>query len=435
MNIEYVLKHTKVVLWGIMIAFLAHIFFTATAQAQEVEVPPESSFAQRVEALSSSLEAVGTAIQTSAALSVEERIQLLTQLVDLSRAIVAARQLAVTQSDAQSPVDEVTLEDVGVHRVLVEFDLDSYQAQVTEYRLADFDDLQQPLSVEYEREVRTLRLQRPEDNLDFRAAAQDAKSQVVEHLMQEYALTDEVTTVGQVFISASNPSLNTSRVTQNTPAAYELLENFGAYSVVTNVNVSTDNGYSQINVVTDQDEVVRLTLVRDDYGYIRPDGDGNNFFAPSGDEYAYSFEFFVADAGDFIRAITGREEDDDEIISKVNEGVTGVQKSEALDFFNNLFAEIPFTGQLRQADEALFSFLHENNAVFEANDNGSSSVQPECIDRGDRLIVDEYILQLLAGLGTNYIIDELEITYAVPVIAEDRDGFFRPRCRGVVEHF
>lgn len=440
MKSEHVFKHIKLVLWGVAVAFIAQIFLSSTAHAQSAE---STAPASEIEILRTTLVQVGAAIASSTAITDEERVALLTQLVAVSRTIVnlerttAQNEIAARENEQEpEDVDAVLPEDIGLYRVAARIDLSSYQADITEYYFAEdytFDDLaEEPFVVEFETVERTISLTQPTGNLSFPRLVNRLEDQVVVDLMETYGLTDDIAVDRITFASARNP-LATQGVERNSASAYELMGQFGQQTIVSQVHVIPNNGQATIKIFSDQAEEILIQVTRDTFNYNEPDGEDRSLYEPEGDEYAYIYAY---DSSDGVKQNFSDSEDIDEDPYEkydVFEQIGGVEKDEIIEFINELFAEIPFTEQLREADETLFSFLIDNQVSYQAR-SGSyynpNDPDDSCVDEGDRLILNEYVLQVLAGLEANYILGDLTIAYPVVVdTVEDLDAR-SVGCRG-----
>lgn len=411
MKTNQVFKHIKLILWGIAVAFIAQIFFTASISAQAAEDvdSEELSLSEKIERLSETLVVVGAAISESTNITDEERLGLLTQLVDLSRAITALeRANALEKAGAGPKVGEFLPSNIDLHRVVIRLDYGSYDAEITEYYLDEDDDIERdPFGVEYDRTVRNLTLDKPTRTMSFPKQMDAVEDQVIALLMSEYGITDSIALDRIMYVTARNPRRDSGVIVQNSADANDLLRDFSQHSIIESVHVNVGVGNTVIEVYSDQDERIVITIQDETYDYRSYE----DFYVPDGKPYRYSYEFYagtindsflIEEAGETQKPLVAQGEDD-------------LTEEQLIDFINFLFGEVPFTKKLEKADEKTIDFLMDNPVVYQANRYVMSPQIYECVDEGDKIVMDEYVLQLLSGLDTNYIIDELEIRYPVSI--------------------
>lgn len=417
MKSELVFRHIKTVLWGVAVAFILQIFFTTPATAQTQEMTQE----ERLETLRETLGTLTTVVAESEAITADERVELLRQLVELSRAITALERVMALQSlglraAPDTETDDLHPEDIGLYRVIVDFDPVSHQADLTAYFLTEDSDIERdPLAAEYEEETASLTLDRSSRDLDFAGEVNYAEDQVVNFLMQEYDFTDELEVDRITYMSARNPVRDQNvAIPHNSEVASELFTSFGVHSVITDVMVLPNSGRGAIVFVSDQQESFMLSLEPlFTTEYDSSDHEGRQ--VATGD-YAYAIEFY---ADSRISNIKNNGSDDTEEQSeppKVSWSDSD-EKDEVLEVINDMLTEIPLTATLRNADEDFLAFMTANGSSYQRNEDMLVNRDPEdvCIDEGDQIIMNEYILSLLSGLEFNYLPNDELVSYQVPV--------------------
>ena len=78
---------------------------------------------------------------------------------------------------------------------------------------------------------------------------------------------------------------------------------------------------------------------------------------------------------------------------------------------------LPFTEAIPRVEEKLLAFLVENKAYYQLSESGSAQypteVVEQCLDPADRVVMDEFILQLLFGLRLQYLAHDEIYRYQV----------------------
>lgn len=382
-------------LWGVL------CMPVATVEAQTATV------SEQLQSLTVSLTTIGNQIAVSPNLSETDRLQLMTQLVAISNQILQLKngaQAANSYADYLNPPPDTdatkkSAKEAGLTKVRVRFDSKTNEAnteifygskvKAVQYAFTDLTAI-----ADFGNKIDSLRTKV--------AAAISADTDIKQGDIRKL-----------VEVSARNP-VRDSRITPNSALAIELANDFAQYSIVDSVAVLPGNGEGTIEISTDQDEALVLSLQREF------DEDGF-YYRPS--QYTYSYRFYIKTPFDILDAAF---DESDELVPKVSESTQEVPASEIEEYVTSLFNEVPFTSTIADFETKLIKFLTENPTQYRTSFSTVDSIDRDCYAKSDKVVVNEFIAYLVNGLTVQYEDPEEITTYIAPIASEDE--FYSGSC-------
>jgi hypothetical protein len=413
----------RIILTCVMLFVLLTNITITNVSAQSADEVPLSP--QTLETLNLSLAQLGESIRMSDDVSDAERVSLYVSLIEVSRAILSlqpARTVRMTEEDvvlAQGTVDPT---DIDLYKVVVQFDSETYEAEATMFYSEDVEDANNgDVYIEYTTSVSDYTLTPPAggfDSVRFPERIEDARSQIINILVDEYDLQRVKLLDDMVLVSSRNPRRDVGPAIQtNSADANRLLEAFGEYSVAQSVEVNPGVNEASITITSDQGETLIVRIERDMPPV--PGGRGGGAYVVEQDledmEYIFSYDFYVTTVADVVT----RERGEDPVIEpKVTSTEPGISRDKITDVLLRFFGGVPFAAEIDDIEEKALLFLTENDAryVVSEDDGVSRSMYPDahaeqCIAASDVLFINEMLLQMLDGLGVQYIPQETLFEY------------------------
>jgi hypothetical protein len=380
---------------------------------------------QTLEALNLSLAQLGESIRLSDDISDAERVSLYISLIEVSRAILTlqpARTVRMIEAEAELDQGTVDPKDIDLYKVVVQFDAETYEAEATLFYSEDAESAKNgDVYIEYTTEVNEYSLALPADgvgSVSFTQRVDDARSQIIDILVDEYDLQRVKLLDDMVFVSSRNPRRDVGpSIATNSAEGNRLLDDFGKYSVAQSVEVRPGVGQASIIITSDQDEKLIVRIARDMPPV--PGGRGGGAYIAQQDpedmEYIFSYDFYSVTVADSVTRERGEEP---VIHPKVTSTQDEISRERITEVLLRFFGGVPFAAEIDDIEEKALQFLTENNAQFVVTEDvgATRTTYPEahadqCIARGDVLFMNEMILQMLDGLETQYIPQESLIKY------------------------
>ncbi len=363
--------------------------------------PVSSVSAQVTEAtfndLMATLLALGKMITTSTTLTDAESLNLMTQLVTLSGTIMTMKEEYRKKGliDGLPPSDDgkVTAEQAKLDRIIL-----SYEAGT------------ERVSIEMEYSTTTLKrsytFTPSSPNMEYGEKLgqiiTDAETQLSN---QTGVIMRDIKDV--MYVTSRNPIRDTTVIHKNSDQARRLAENFARYSIVNRIEVRPNSGRGEIEMYTDQDESLRLTLIR-------------NQDTP-GSDYTFFIQFFFPSRLTLTQ--TGYLPEDQQETAQYEQSDDDVPEDEIFDFVLGLFTDAPFATAISNYDKRLLRFMTQNSTNFTYSVTDSpSELKVDCYRASDKKAVTEFVRFLADGIEFQREPIEDIIEYVSPVHIEDNGG-------------
>jgi hypothetical protein len=361
--------------------------------------------------LTASLVKIGEVVANSASIPDTDKVTLMTQLIAISTRILELRkttQLSVSSIPATTPISTAKSAKVAkLKQVIVSYDA------LTNNAVA---------KIIYEGREQTISYNLPEVKI---ASLFDEKIAILKK-----AVTDKIAGTTNIvakdifdltFVTARNP-LRDSLISLNSPAAQNLAKNFLQNSIVSRVNVMPGKYKGSIEIFTDQDESLLLTLKAEF------DNDGN----PTA-TYTYSYEFFFSSPHDTTESLINGTIYVKE--PKVRTTSTNIKETDIKKTLMSVFNDVPFTSTINNFSSKLLSFLVNNPTYYQAQElrlRADSSL--DCYAKTDKLVVNEFIRYLVGGL-TLQVNDTEKLTKFMAPILVQTDEYSPEKCMSKIRMF
>jgi len=389
------------------------------------------SVEETIASLTATIAIISETIRTSDDIPPEEKLVLYSQLVQLSQAISAVRREAIANSSTRqtaSQVAKIPLSDSSIHRVVMNLDFETFEAEVVIYEKTD-------TAGEYATTTRSVSLEKP-DTGTFEQQVRAAKEELTQMLSNELGvITNQL--FGATYVSAQNPLL-VQGVIVNSDEAELLSEQFGRYSTIVEVRVLAGADTAKIIFNDDQNQSVHVTLTR------QPREEFSSVFFESPDaerEYDGRLEFYI------LNDYRYRNSEDSRTFPVAATSITDATEEELLEFIVDSLASVPFAESIPNVEKRLLSFLLDNTARFVVREslvnaaglevataiNYPQDVSEQCISPTDAIVMNEFILQALLDLRAQFIYSDGLFSYEVPIYKTD--SYFRSGCENVRDYF
>jgi hypothetical protein len=329
-----------------------------------------------------SLEAIGNLISSSPSLSRDERTSLLNQVLYIRTILLQGAQESPLVTDPVSAEMKTRALETGIASVVVQYDVATNVATAT-------------VTVASTTVTAAYVFPQLASSADFETRMRQLRQLLITKLSSEWQVR-ESEMADLVMISARNPMRNV-RVSQNSPEANVLASHFGRYSIVNSVKVLPGNGLGRIEIFTDQDEALVLSLKRSASKKVSGGSRSDSTL------YTYSYELYLPAARDTVyrTPATGRSASAKPQVAVVgnNIDVAGVDAYIGSLLGDALFGKtIPdFAGKLRK-------FLVTNPATLRGRSSALATPEAHegCFPAVDRLIVGEFVKSLIEGIGAQH---------------------------------
>lgn len=386
--------------WAVAALLLVTLFVTS-APAAFAQAPTDTDVA--IAALLVSIDAIGQEIRSSSTISEEDRLTLLTQLIQLSQAVMVLQEVALQQriseytNTQEGTSGNSALGNDNVYRFVAVLDQEDNDAEVTTYYTRDT-----PRT--YRSESQVVAYTTSSDSLSFAeqvAAIEDQISRVI----ADSAGYDAAEVKGYLFMSARNP-LRSEPFRQNGLAASTMGLDFGDRSLIESVTFLPGVDKGTIRVASDQYEYVTFDISKD-----------------SDTAYSVTASLFINGPGDHRS-----ETRNDELRPMLIDSQTNLNKREVIDFIEGSFSNLPFAKQLDGLEDAFISFMTENETQYLFGKGGTPTQEQliACVDPADKLILDEFVVSLLQGMKAQFI-NVPELVKYVVTLRYDSDRSSRER--------
>jgi len=395
---------------------------------------------ERVNRLRESLDQVGAAVRDARNLNREERAALLEQLVGLSRTLIelqragAFASLRVPGTGSAITPGGVSTDEIGLHRIVVEYDVtaNTDRAVVTELYLDSDDNLaEDPLGVTFRRVSYPIIFEIEPQGTDFADIVNAVREMSAPLIAEHTNIANPLEVEQKIMMSVSDPRRE-ERLPRNKEEREELTTEFeaqfGVNTIVDTVFLNRGDTAGGITMSTDQGEVLLSSVKRNGRFYFPPNPTSLFDRRPY---YDSTYTYYGTPSRALNRAV----------LSETTENIT---QEEVLEFFQFAFSGVPFVEQIDLADMKLLQVLTNNPTYYQSGfnfrqirvepyitGNGTERVGVvECIVDGDRAILNGYVLDILDGLGINYILDELAIQYPARIenVSSDESSGCRDRA-------
>lgn len=417
---SYNLGHLLVALFTLVTLF----GFTAPAAAQT----PEDT----IESLSAALQSIGAQVASSPNISDADRLMLLTQLIEVSQAIVVLQELALqqrisAQTDNQEGDTNVSaLVNDDVYRFVAQVDLEEREAEVTTYYHHN-----QPQT--YRRETQTIRFTAPDADDTFAEQVRNIEDQLSRTIANDTGYNfSEVR--GYLFMSAYNPDREEEFI-QNSPRALVIASDFAERSLVESVTLVPDEEIAQIVVSSDQSERVTFEIERNgNYEWSSDNVDDDDR------ELLFLYYDYDVTASMYLTALNDYRiprGDDDPLRPLITYTEEEMSERDVLEFISGTFSGLPFAEEIPDLETNFLRFMFETEANYEYRGVGQPNQEEinECIDPADRLILDEYVVSLLQGMQVQFINQPGIVVYALPTDSNRDISVDESGCRDTAAFF
>lgn len=352
---------------------------------------------EQIEALSATLLVIGEAIRTATTLTDEDRLALYTQLVTLSNAIVALRM-----AEVGDPILASVEEDV-LTRLILKYDYDEPTTVMATTTFASSSPetytFNYPKLLEYSTFSKRMSAIRQFGTYDISLETATAQNAV-------RRLT---------YISARNP-VRDGAILKNSSQAEALIEDFGVYSIITNIDIFPGDGTGRIEIKSDQKEILIIEVTE-----VPPEGDPSEHPEGSG-KYTYHYTFMITDkAFNTLSIPAGFVTDDEKSIGVDNIDVA--TKNEIIEVLVDLFGKHPLASEIEDYDDKLFEFLLENKTIFLVDGHpGYYALGRNCYDPADVLVMKELAGSLLATMKVQQDLGDKSFTLQAPIVTSKKEG-------------
>ncbi|MFN3188712.1 MAG: hypothetical protein ACK42D_04200 [Candidatus Paceibacteria bacterium] len=363
---------------------------------------------QQLEALSATLIVIGDSIRTSTTLTEQQRLNLYTQLVGVSNAIVALRRNEV----GPAPTNTGVTQSQDLSRVVLKYDYN----RPTEVRA----EVQFATSTS-----RTFTWQYPQllDSRTFGSRMSALRQFGSYDIAREFGISQSDAR-RLIYLSSRNPDRDLG-ISKNSAEANKLLADFGKYSVIEKVEILPGMNKARVQLTSDQDEFLVIEIHRNQIDNDR------DIQTRDGDKYNYRHAFSLTDVN-INRRNMGPDETDIDVISEIVE--RNIEKDRVKEILVSLFGKHPLTREIDDYDNKLFKFMLENGAYVSIGDNARPTPSDKtCYDPADVLVVNELVTSLIAEMKLqHYAVDEL-LNITAPIQVEEYTN--RITCYGVRKFF
>jgi len=362
--------------------------------------------AEQLEALATTLVSIGDLIRTSPTLTERQRLDLYSQLVGVSNAIVALRQ------PATAPVTTDTVERQDISRVILSYDYERPAEISAEVRFATSS-------------PQTFTWRHPQllENTTFGSRMSAVRQFGSYEIGTEYGITQSDAR-RLVYLSARNP-LRDLPVAINSGDANKIMLDFGTYSVINDITILPGFGTGSIQLRSDQDELLEMEIyknqIENEYNQRTQDGD----------KYHYRQVFSLSRVDDIPRH-RGPEDPDLKIVTEIVE--RNIDKERVIEILVDLFGNHPLTEEIDDYEEKLLKFMLENGAYVTVGDNARPTPRDKtCYDDADVLVVNELVGSLISGMKIQHAPVEELLNITAPIQVQEYTTTIR--CYGVKKFF
>mgnify|MGYP000179559251 CR=1 FL=1 len=426
----------------VVLALILTLAFSHSVYAQSAPVAEvQESREEVLTGLNQALTQISTAVRNSPDLSIPERVAFLTSLIEVSRAILSVQGTTglvaqPTTEQVQRPTGTITLEDAQLYKVAVQLDIDSFEADLSYYYTEDLEAIAEgSVYVEYDIQQSTVQLTEPTNSntISFAQKVANAKEQVIDLVVEETdILRSELSDA--VLISSRNPIRDSQNARQSGRYGETLLEDFGVYSIIQEIELYTTGNGSTISITSDQEETLRIIVSR-----VLPErqGGGHTQYTRGYGvgPFTYELEFYTSE----VRGSYRRERGDSEriIFPVYSETELMVSRDEIIQVLTDFFGEQPFAEGIDDISDKTLEFLVSNRTRIPQNEgNPAVTLMPlahaqQCISEADALVMNEILTQLAKNLGTQFIVSEEAIQYRIGTPTSGTLG----TCSGVRDYF
>lgn len=406
----------------------------------------------QLDLLTATLVSVGAAISGSPAITDQERIDLLNQLILVSSQIVLLRDDIEDQRKAPPAPGQVTARDADLRRIILDVDVDTYRVEA---------------KVIMNDNSSTTDTYRVSDRgfVDFFDKVDDIEDQMVMRLSNILGVSEEdIRDVS--FVTAWNPIRDTSidffsgtpvtiedsngdQVAIGTTEALQIGLGIGQYSIIERVVVDPGNGGASIRLYSDQDEMVELFLRV--HGFSEDAHRFEEIIYEEGPLYAvvnasttfdYSSKvYFPIPTYDQLHpplgcGDPGCADPTPPIRPKLQQLAEDIERDELDNYIAAISEPLPFTEQVDDFQNTALQYLLTNRAYYAYYDEDPVSPRSGvCIDEADEIVMVGFVESLLTTFEMQYDDDLLEENVGFVTPSVRKGAFGTNGCRAVTRYF
>ncbi len=369
----------------LLLAFLLPSVVAAQSLREEVDA--------QLDALTAGIELLIEAISTSVDISDTERLTLLQQTIVLSTAILEVRSILF---DRNATFDDLQTPENLPSQIIAEFDIENQSAQVTvstdgvqtgTYSYNNLFDIE--VVDEFDDQIEAIR--------NVLAA------ELATELNFPARSIDKV-----LLITGHNPE-RPDFVSQNSDAAADIADEFGAASIINRVLImpSVKPLTARIIFYSDREERMELYLERNPYDLISG--------RPEELDYTYEVRYYFSLIGNLLFGDTSPT-----LVDRNEE----LMESDLDEVLMIVSSRAPFTAAVEDFPQKLKSFLLNNNTTYTGNrdieidDIISKAIGANCFPETDTTVMVGYIDFLLNGMQLQHLPTE-DIVEFLPSIEQD----------------
>ncbi len=371
----------------LLTVFLLCFSFVFTPLSSSVALAQEMSIEEQLALLSLQLVELGTIIMNSPDIPDEERLVLMQQLVLISEQIIALQQMSYTPPPP--PPDMLSAKDADLEAILVEFNPKTNLAKTT-------------INIKGKDVIKNYDIAGVREAQVFSSKTSFLRQEIIKDISATYNVV-ESDVKSLLWLTARDP-IRDGYVVQNSTEANKMLERFSLDSIINKIVVAPGFDVGSIEFFTDQDESLKLSLLREFEDISESDRIRLN-------TYTYTYEYFVSTdldgvfdqgpEGEFIKK------------PKILSGGRGVDRNDIEDEIISMFNQLPFTSQVPNFDQKVLNFLTENPTFYQTT-RPADEADLDCYSNSDKVLVTEFLRYLASGLTSQYEEVEGIVNYIAP---------------------